>query len=407
MRKKLPALIISLILFAVTLCAGCTVALFPNQLVGLVAGTMTFEEAVQSGFVQLTTKSAQKGEASSGQDGQSAVSQLGNVTVNTPSADETGSVLMPYYYHLLSEEDRLTYDEVYAVITKHEKDVKITSKDSDAVGKILDYILWDHPEIYYTNSLLIETVTVGNVVSVKVSSDDYMDEATRAKAQTAISSYSANCMNQLSSTMTNYEKAVKIYAYVCSTLQYDANAPYNQSLYSAACGATVCQGYASAFQYLCKEAGIPCIKVTGKMQQENHAWNMVYLDGLWCYVDCTSADALEEYGMEADYSWFGLNASMLSRTHTTYNLDILPQATEVTNLYYYRLGYYFTGYDISNIKSALSSGEDFSFQCASSTVYETYMSQLETSQEVAGCLPAGAKVSFMGSESTLTIFIDF
>ena len=54
----------------------------------------------------------------------------------------------------------------------------------------------------------------------------------------------------------------------------------------------VCQDYAELFRTMCIRAGIPCILVTGMGNGGSHAWNMVYVDGQWLYVDCTFDDPI-------------------------------------------------------------------------------------------------------------------
>lgn len=48
-------------------------------------------------------------------------------------------------------------------------------------------------------------------------------------------------------------------------------------------GAGNCMTYSSSLQFLCEQAGIPCIL----LDSENHQWNMVYVDGAWWHVDPT------------------------------------------------------------------------------------------------------------------------
>lgn len=51
----------------------------------------------------------------------------------------------------------------------------------------------------------------------------------------------------------------------------------------------ICQDYADLFQNMCIRCGIPCIEVTGEAGGP-HAWNKVYVDGQWLYMDCTWDD---------------------------------------------------------------------------------------------------------------------
>lgn len=57
--------------------------------------------------------------------------------------------------------------------------------------------------------------------------------------------------------------------------------------YHLAWGYGVCQNYAEIFKAMCVQAGIPCQVVSG---QPDHAWNRVYVDGQWLYVDVTWDD---------------------------------------------------------------------------------------------------------------------
>ncbi len=51
-----------------------------------------------------------------------------------------------------------------------------------------------------------------------------------------------------------------------------------------------CADYSANFQFLCDLADIPCIIVCSL----THAWNMVYVDGAWLYVDCVANDVGDE-----------------------------------------------------------------------------------------------------------------
>ena len=54
-------------------------------------------------------------------------------------------------------------------------------------------------------------------------------------------------------------------------------------------GEALCGGYASAYQLLCYMADIKAISVNGYLNGNiPHAWNMVYMDGDWYQIDCSS-----------------------------------------------------------------------------------------------------------------------
>ena len=47
-----------------------------------------------------------------------------------------------------------------------------------------------------------------------------------------------------------------------------------------------CMSYAYSVQYLCQQAGIPCLLICNDI----HQWNLVYAEGRWWDVDATAND---------------------------------------------------------------------------------------------------------------------
>jgi hypothetical protein len=314
---------------------------------------------------------------------------------------------LQYYYGTLSDADKLLYRQIYVVIRDHLDYTDVDTTDSDTISDVMEYVLLDNPELFYVDSLKTQTTTIGNSSSMALTASESMSSEEQKTAFQKISDFSANALSGISAGMTEYDKALSIYTYVVSHLQYVDGAPYNQSLYSAALGQTVCRGYTCAYKYLCDQLGIPCIVVTGTMQGESHAWNMVYLDGQWCYVDCTAGDDLSDQGIDVDYSWFGLDSASLSQSHTFRKASLLPAADSMANAYYYRKGLYFDHYSADSVTGLLSAGSDFSFQCQTEAVFNEYCDQFSSSQDIAQAIGPGKEVQFLANSSTYTIYIEF
>jgi hypothetical protein len=143
------------------------------------------------------------------------------------------------------------------------------------------------------------------------------------------------------------------------------------------------------------------------MEEESHAWNMVYLDGQWCYVDCTAADDMVSQNIDVDYSWFGLDTATLSLTHTFRNASLLPAANSMANAYYYRKGLYFDHYTLDSVADLLAAGNDFSFQCQTEAAFNEYCDQFSNSQDIAQAIGPGKEVQFLGNSKTYTIYVEF
>ena len=83
----------------------------------------------------------------------------------------------------------------------------------------------------------------------------------------------------------------------------------------------VCAGYADLFSYAMTVLGIPCELVTGYGLGENHAWNRVFIEGEWKYIDVTWDDPILYYnGVRREvlkYDYFLLSEQEMGRDHQT------------------------------------------------------------------------------------------
>lgn len=113
------------------------------------------------------------------------------------------------------------------------------------------------------------------------------------------------------STDSEAEKVLRIYSYITENVEYDYENLDNQdytlkySAYAALInGKAVCQGYATLFYRMCREAGISVRVIAGTgisgTESGPHAWNIVRIGDLYYNTDATwdSGRRIE------DYQWF-------------------------------------------------------------------------------------------------------
>ncbi len=100
--------------------------------------------------------------------------------------------------------------------------------------------------------------------------------------------------------LSEREKIKRIDWYVCDRIAYDKTCYVwpNKVLIQDGVLRGACMSYAHSFEFLCQQAGIPCILKHGG----NHQWNMVYVEGRWWDVDVTADDCDEVsfYGAGAE-----------------------------------------------------------------------------------------------------------
>lgn len=91
-------------------------------------------------------------------------------------------------------------------------------------------------------------------------------------------------------------------------------------------GKGICQGYAAAFQLFMDLLDIECITVTGAAfsSAEDHAWNMVRLDGAWYCADPTWDLADDHEGRPLMF--FNVTSQFMAQTDHQWDYDNTPVA---------------------------------------------------------------------------------
>lgn len=126
---------------------------------------------------------------------------------------------------------------------------------------------------------------------------------------------------ELTTSMSNKEKAFVLYKYVILNNKYDNSFRYYTAYDAAVRGTSVCQGYAGMYNYLCNLAGVPMLGMTGMAGGDNHAWNRVYENGQYYYIDTTFGDPTPDSPGNYDASWFWLTESELRYGSAPHTLD--------------------------------------------------------------------------------------
>lgn len=150
----------------------------------------------------------------------------------------------------------------------------------------------------------------------------------------AIYQRAAEVLGQLlTDSMSDSDKELAIYGWLVSNVSYDYDhyslftqvsrdsyTPYNPLME----GKGVCLGFATTFQLLMDLAGVECITVVGASfdSREDHAWNMVRLDGTWYCVDATW-----DTGMPRQFwRYFNVSSDYMAQTDHQWDYPNTPEA---------------------------------------------------------------------------------
>lgn len=155
-----------------------------------------------------------------------------------------------------------------------------------------------------------------------------------------------------SDSLTDYQKALNIYRYLCMNVTYDhvllsymkAIDDYTVNsfgmfdvfylegvLYDLDNQVAVCDGIAKSFSLLCQMEGITATKINGEAgtgtSKGLHAWNRIELDGEWYLADCTWGVASYPQSIIPEYeafthAYFLVSEDEIGDTHTpTYQVS--------------------------------------------------------------------------------------
>lgn len=151
----------------------------------------------------------------------------------------------------------------------------------------------------------------------------------------------------IDSSMTDYSKEKILHDYIINNTCYDYNNYIkgtlpDESFEEYGClvsGKAVCEGYSEAMKLLCDLSGIECLIVTGKSLgsvEDNHAWNIVKIDGSYYHVDVTNDDPVSRDGADIlAYYYFNHPDSQMAKV-LKWDKSLYPRCNSNVNNYYYK-----------------------------------------------------------------------
>ena len=278
-------------------------------------------------------------------------------------------------------------DDLYVDATKD-----LTEDDVEAVCKSLDLdpFLYKYSGYYYTTSTQKEgdgpeydTGEVGVNVQIdptleglvylnltegrEIPADDIKASKLKVSCETFLK-------ENITDDMSDYEKELVIHDYLVNKCNYASNISGDKDVYSAygvmLNRKAVCEGYSRATALLLKLCNIETTLITGKIEDEetgeveddNHMWNLVKIDGKWYHLDTTWDDPIGEN--ELNHMYMNLDDEIAGKNHD-WDRSKYESCTSMDANYYTVQGTYFKDDDSfqTYVRQQLEDGNRTTIEC--------------------------------------------
>lgn len=221
------------------------------------------------------------------------------------------------YYAMLETDMRRLYNQIYANATQLTTSfTPVEDVDLDRLKRVFEAVYNDHPELFWLESgFSCKYLEDGTCVEITLDYNAAINDLPAARER--FLEEAEEILSQARNLHSDYERERYVHDALAERVEYDTNSNMNQSAYSGlVTSRTVCAGYARAFQYLMQQLGIPCYYCTG-YAGEDHAWNIVRLEGEYYNVDVTWDDTAQ-----LTHDYFNRTDAEFAPTHIRTRLSV-------------------------------------------------------------------------------------
>ncbi len=294
-----------------------------------------------------------------------------------------------YCFSLLNADEKKVYLQIFNCFMQMSENVELATFNTEVVDKCFNYVMLDHPEIFYVYGYKITVTKRGEEITrLGITGRYSVDEDERRLREDAIEAKVNDILKEAPETDDEYKKVKFAYDYIVGHTDYDSNVEDNQNIVSVFLyGRSVCQGYSMAMKYLLDRMGVFCTLVYGRANNDNHSWNLVRMNGTYCFVDATWGDASYldivsgTQREKINYNYFGANDEILFNTHLISSPAPVPECTSLDQYYYVKEDAYFTSVDLDKLhrlfnKYRMNGTPTFTIKCSNKDVYEEFVAEL-------------------------------
>lgn len=262
-----------------------------------------------------------------------------------------------YYDSLETSDEKIIYNHILEALKTqaYGAEVLLTrtgvaqGEESALMNRVLEiagFVLNDNKTIFWLNGAInirMTTATIGelstcdftltfDITDSYVNDDDTINLMLIQLHMIEVLSVRSIIVDEVSSLTSAYDKYKHIHDWLVLNNEYQKTNDLSHTPVGAMVeGQTpVCEAYAEAFMIIAHYAGLDALYITGEIVEngELHAWNNVFIEGLWYFVDVTWDDPIGPPPEFIGYDYFLIpNLPVSQRTIDPSNINPTPFAT--------------------------------------------------------------------------------
>ena len=230
----------------------------------------------------------------------------------------------PYYYSVMTKEERLVYQTIRREIAAGNSIFSVPSLTLREIASVYDRFRLDHPQIVGLDSFSVRRSHGAD--SMTFLRNTRFDAKKMKTVQDAVTAR----LNRIASGFSydgypaGRERAAVEYAhdFILTGVKYDKlEKLYAHEINGPLChGIGVCEGISKAVQAILSCLDVPCTTVIAPSvfrENQNHAWNIVWLNGKPLHLDATFDLSESERTKKKSKRWFLLPDERFYTDHGT------------------------------------------------------------------------------------------
>ncbi|MDR0942969.1 MAG: transglutaminase-like domain-containing protein [Ruminococcus sp.] len=255
-----------------------------------------------------------------------------NLAVTAEEEEAETEATAPYFYDALTDDEKAGFDTLKKAISETADiatlSVKLSKESAERVIALAQYY---DPEIFHLNT--VKAINEGERTLFHITYR--MDADQLAAAWEKINTKTDEILSVVDAKESTYSKMKAIHDEIVSGCRYSDSHGERLSMYGALIsGRANSFGYAKAFTFIAKKAGIESFVNIAYKDGKTYARSSVYYSERWYNIDCSKNDGLSRYKEHENYAYFLVPDSYFTgcTPYSTYFTS--PLCTDGTRYFY-------------------------------------------------------------------------